>query len=121
MINISLLFILQAITAFCYYDWMPFALTRWTDILLFVNYAALFLIWLSYKYDQHQGLWRTFPWMRIIFSATLVLLEIAMDAQETAIMKDTALSLANDFEVLFTGIVLGVLWQDKIIKHRAHR
>jgi hypothetical protein len=121
MIKISILFLLQTITAFVYYYLLPFSLNPWVYVILAINNATLLGIWLSYWREDIDLLSNAFNAMRIIFTVTLALLEILMDMDEASIVKDTAQSLSNDFEVLFTGIVLGVLWQDKIVKHKAHR
>ena len=121
MIKISILFLLHTVTAFAYYSLLPFEFSPWVYAILLVNYLALFGIWLSYWRENIIVLSDHFGHMRVLYTLSLILLEIFMDMDESSIVKDVAQSLSNDFEVLCTGIVLGVLWQDKIVKHSAHR
>ena len=110
------LMLLQVLSAIVYYLTAPFALTLPIWCMLAINYAALIVLWQAYAPaggNTHPNYFRP---VRLIFTASLLLLEALISLTDAPISSTEIQGLANDAEVLITGILLGALWHDTLVK-----
>ena len=103
-----LLILLQALTAAVYYITAPFGLTLWIWLALTINIGALALLWITCPHPARKS----YRHARLIFTVTLFLLEAVIAMTDSPISTTELQGLANDAEVLTTGILLGVLWHE---------
>lgn len=110
------LILLQALSAVVYYVTAPFNLTLWIWLVLIINTIALGYLWVVCEHPRRQS----FRHARLIFTLTLLLLEAVIGMTDSPISTTELQGLANDAEVLFTGMLLGVLWHDLITARTRH-
>ena len=103
-----LLIVLQAVAAAVYYMTAPFSLTPSIWLMLAINTSALAWLWATCPHPARQS----YKHARLIFTITLFLLEAVISMTDSPISTTELQGLANDAEVLITGILLGVLWHD---------
>ena len=103
-----LLIVLQALAAAVYYMTAPFSLTSSIWLMLAINVGALAWLWGTCPHPARKS----YQHARIIFTITLFLLEAVIGMTDTPVSQTELQGLANDAEVLVTGILLGVLWHD---------
>lgn len=101
-----ILIVLQALAAAIYYMTAPFALNLSIWLMLTINVGALAWLWVTCPHPTRQS----YKHARIIFTITLFLLEGVIGLTDTPVSQTELQGLANDAEVLVTGILLGVLW-----------
>lgn len=104
-----ILIVLQALSAAVYYATAPFALTWQIGVMLLLNLGALAFLWRTPFAPELV----TFRQARLVFTVTLLLLEAVIQMTDSPISTTEIQGLANDAEVLLTGMLLGVLWQDR--------
>ena len=104
-----ILIVLQALSAAVYYATAPFALTWQIGAMLILNLGALAFLWRTPPDPTHAA----FRQARWVFTITLFLLELVIQMTDSPISTTEIQGLANDAEVLLTGMLLGVLWQDR--------
>lgn len=109
-----LLILLQALSAVIYYVTAPFHLTLAIMLMLAINSIALVGLWTTCPHPTEKAFWHA----RWIFTLTLLLLEVVIGMTDNPISTTELQGLANDGEVLITGILLGVLWQDLFTARR---
>ena len=102
------LIVLQALAATIYYATAPFTLTPAIWLMLAINVGALIGLWIACPHPTRKS----YRHARIIFTITLFLLELVIGMTDSPISTTELQGLANDAEVLVTGILLGVLWQE---------
>ena len=112
-----LLIVLQAVAAATYYMTAPFALNASIWLMLGINAGALLWLWVTCQHPARQS----YKHARIIFTITLFLLEAVIGMTDSPISTTELQGLANDAEVLITGILLGVLWHDLFTTTRPHK
>ncbi len=112
-----LLMVSQALLAILYFYTAPFAMSLPLVVTLFINVGALF--------KMGQTFWRVpdhffskIKLLRIIFTATLLLLEFFIFLTPDPVSLSPLQGFINDAEVFVTGILTGILWQDYILKLR---
>lgn len=103
-----LLIVLQSLSALIYYVTAPFSLTFWIWMALVINAMTLAFLWVT-SIDIGS---RAFRFARAGFTITILLLEVAIGLTDSPISTTELQGIANDAEVLFTGILLGTLWHD---------
>lgn len=111
------LILLQALAAVVYYVTAPFSLNASIWLMLAINTAALFWLWITCPHPARKS----YQHARIIFTITLFLLEAVIGMTDTPVSQTELQGLANDAEVLITGILLGVLWHDLFTVGSRHR
>ena len=110
-----LLILLQALSAVGYYLSSPFPITLPIALALFVNSVALAWLWVSCGSVVGRGT-SQYRWARGVFTGTLFLLELLIGLTDSPVSMTELQGLFNDAEVLFTGILLGVLWHQELLK-----
>ena len=109
-----LLMVLQALLAILYFYTASFGTTLALQVTLFINIGALFKLAQIFvrspdRFFEHIKV------LRIIFSATLLLLEFLIFLTPEPVSLSPLQGFINDAEVFVTGILNGVLWQDQIL------
>ena len=112
-----LLIVLQAVAAATYYMTAPFALNASIWLMLGINAGALLWLWVTCPHPARQS----YKHARTIFTITLLLLEAVIGMTDSPISTTELQGLANDAEVLITGILLGVLWHNLFTTTRPHK
>jgi len=110
-----LLMVLQALLAILYFYTASFGITLALQLTLFVNMGALFKLGQIY-WKAPDLFFSQIRVLRIIFSITLLVLELLIFIAPDQLGISPLQSFINDAEVFVTGILSGVLWQDKILK-----
>lgn len=105
------LIVLQALSALAYYITAPFSLTLWIWLTLAINTAALIFLWQA-CHDTTSAAFRSARWG---FTLSVILLELVIGLTDSPISTTELQGVINDVEVLTTGILLGVLWHDRLI------
>lgn len=110
-----LLILLQALSAVGYYLSAPFPVTMPIALALLVNSLALTWLWVCCtSLVEHSTL--NYRWARGVFTGTLFLLELLIELTDSPVSMTEIQGLFNDAEVLFTGILLGVLWHQELLR-----
>lgn len=104
------LILLQALSAIAYYVSAPFEMTLWIWLTLIANTAAL--LYLFKTCIEPTG--AAFRTARLGFTLSVVLLEGVIGLTDSPISTTELQGVINDTEVLMTGMLLGVLWYDRI-------
>jgi hypothetical protein len=103
------LLIFQISISALYYITAPFSLTFFIYLIWGINFiSAVYLLVNSNKLAI--PLINPLKRVRLIFSATLILLELVINLNSNSYAADNFHGLVSDSEVLITGITLGVLW-----------
>lgn len=102
------LILLQCLSAIVYYAAAPFGLSLWIWLTLAANLIALAFLW-KHCADTNTPAFRHARWG---FTITIFLLEVVIGMTDSPVSMTELQGLANDAEVLITGILLGVLWHD---------
>lgn len=110
-----LLILLQALSAVGYYLSSPFSITIPIAIALLVNSLALVWLWVGCAPVIGRST-SQYRWSRGVFTGTLFLLEFLIGLTDSPVSMTELQGLFNDAEVLFTGILLGVLWHQELLK-----
>lgn len=107
--------LLQALSAVGYYMTSPFPVNVPIALALLINGATLIFLWIhcATLADRMSNQYR---WSRWVFTGTLFLLEILIGLTDTPVSKTELQGLFNDAEVLSTGILLGVLWHEELLR-----
>ena len=110
-----LLILLQALSAIGYYATSPFTVNNSIAVALAINAAAMVFLWLhcASPADRTTDQYR---WARWVFTGTLFLLELLISLTDSPVSMTEVQGLFNDAEVLFTGVLLGVLWYDELLQ-----
>ena len=112
------LILLQVLSAIVYYMTAPFNLTPGIWLMLAINALAIGGLWQS-GHDQRTRIFRT---ARGAFTVSIFLLEVVIGMTDSPVSQTELQGLANDAEVLMTGILLGVLWHNLFTgSHNNHR
>ena len=109
-----LLMLLQALSAIGYYVTSPFSVNYPIAFALLLNGAAMVFLWLNCgsPTDRQTSQYR---WARWVFTGTLFLLELLIGLTDSPVSMTEVQGLFNDAEVLFTGVLLGVLWHEELL------
>lgn len=110
-----LLILLQALSAVGYYLSAPFSITTPVALALFVNSVALAWLWFCGASVEDRQTPRFYR-VRWVFTGTLFLLELLIGMTDSPVSMTELQGLFNDAEVLFTGILLGVLWHEELLR-----
>ena len=110
-----LLMLLQALSAVGYYLSAPFPITTLIAAALLVNSLALVWLWISCASSADRDT-SQYRWARWVFTGTLFLLELVIGMTDSPVSMTEIQGLFNDVEVLFTGILLGVLWHEELLR-----
>lgn len=110
-----LLMLLQALSAVGYYVTSPFSVNYPIAFALLLNGFALVFLWLNCGTDADRKTpqYRLARW---VFTGTLFLLELLIGFTDSPVSMTEVQGLFNDAEVLFTGILLGVLWHEELLR-----
>jgi len=104
---------LQLLISAIYYVSAPFVLTPL--ILFFWLINAVCVVYLIIHAKQLVGQMGTgFKRARLIFTVTLILLELTINMNSDSYAADNFHGLVSDMEVLVTGMMLGVLWYKEL-------
>ena len=109
------LMLLQALSALGYYATSPFSVNGSIATALVANGAAMIFLWLNCG-SLVDRLTPQYRWARWVFTGTLFLLELLIGLTDTPVSMTEVQGLFNDAEVLFTGILLGVLWHEELLR-----
>jgi hypothetical protein len=112
---VRLLILLQVLSAVGYYVSAPFPITLAIAVALVVNSVALAWLWMRCTSERDRGT-PQYRWARWVFTGTLFLLELFIGLTDSPVSMTEIQGLFNDAEVLFTGILLGVLWHETLLK-----
>jgi len=109
--------LLQVLSAFGYYLTSPFVVNYPIAAALLVNGGAIVFLWVNCESPDRSTLphYRAARW---VFTLSLFLLELLIGFTESPVSMTPLQGLFNDAEVLFTGILLGVLWQEELLRLR---
>ncbi|NCW90030.1 MAG: hypothetical protein EBV73_05730 [Rhodocyclales bacterium] len=110
-----LLILLQALSAVGYYLSAPFPITTSIALALLINSLALAWLWVSCASAIRSSTLQ-YRWARGVFTGTLFLLELLIGLTDSPVSMTDLQGLFNDAEVLFTGILLGLLWHQELLK-----
>jgi len=110
-----LLMVLQALLAILYFYTASFGTTLALQVTLFINIGALFKLGQIY-WKAPDLFFSQIRLLRIIFSVALLALELFIFVAPDQQVASPIQGFINDAEVFVTGILSGVLWQDKILK-----
>ena len=103
------LFIFQISISALYYITAPFSLNFFIYLFWGINFiSAVYLLVNSTKLAI--PLINPLKRVRLIFTVTLILLELVINLNSNSYAADNFHGLVSDSEVLITGITLGVLW-----------
>lgn len=107
--------LLQALSALGYYATSPFTVNNSIAAALVANAAAMVFLWINCgsRTDRQTHQYR---WARLVFTGTLFLLELLISLTDSPVSMTEVQGLFNDAEVLFTGILLGVLWHEELLR-----
>jgi hypothetical protein len=103
------LLILQISISAIYYISAPFSLTFFIYFFWGVNFVSAFYLLINSS-KLAIPLINPLKRVRLIFTATLILLELVINLNSNSYAADNFHGLVSDSEVLVTGITLGVLW-----------
>lgn len=113
-INMIFLIALQALLAIIYFATSPFDMNWGLWITLILNLLALGYLWKHHRIcrelNTHQA-----RIARLIFTVTLILLELLILFTPNPVSPDGIHGLINDSEVFITGILIGLLWRNEIL------
>jgi hypothetical protein len=108
---------LQATLAILYFVTSPFHMSwsLWPTLIL--NLLALAYLWKHHRisYELHTKRVRT---ARLVFTITLVALEILIQFTPNSANPEGLLGFVNDSEVFITGILIGILWRRELMGRR---
>lgn len=108
------LMLLQEFLAILYFYTAPFKLDTALMLILFVNMGVLFKLGQIY-WRGPDDFFKKIKFLRIIFTGTLIVLELLIYLLPQPIGTSPLQGFVNDVEVFVTGILVGVLWQDRIL------
>jgi len=111
------LFPLQLLVSALYYITAPFTLTPLILFFWFANSLCV-LYFIRNGELPTAELSANFKRARLVFTATLVLLELTININSDSYAADNFHGLVSDMEVLITGITLGVLWFQELTAKR---
>jgi len=111
------LMVLQALLAILYFYTAPFAMTMPLEVTLFINMVALFKIGQIFWREPDQ-FYPKINLLRAIFTVTLLLLEFFIFLTPEPVSLSSSQGFINDAEVFVTGLLTGILWQDRLLKMR---
>ena len=103
------LLFLQILVSTLYYLSAPFNLTFFIYLFWSINFCAVIYLLINAN-KLYAPLLQPLKRARLVFTATLVLLEITINLNTNSYAADNFHGLVSDVEVLITGIILGVLW-----------
>lgn len=104
---------LQLLISAIYYVSAPFVLTPLILFFWLVN-AACVIYLIAHAKDLVGEMGTGFKRARLIFTVTLILLELTINMNSDSYAADNFHGLVSDMEVLITGITLGVLWYQEL-------
>jgi len=107
--------LLQALSALGYYLTSPFSVNASIALALLANAGAMVFLWANCgsASDRQSPHYR---WARWVFTGTLFLLELLIGLTDSPVSMTEVQGLFNDAEVLFTGVLLGVLWHEELLR-----
>jgi hypothetical protein len=108
------LMILQALMAGLYFYSAPFVISVPLWITLAINLGSLFKLSQIFLKNP-EYFYRNIKILRVLFTGTLVLMELLIFLLPDPVGTSAFQSFINDAEVFITGILVGVLWQDRLI------
>ena len=103
------LLFLQILVSTLYYLSAPFNLTFFIYLFWSINFCAVIYLLINAN-KLYAPLLQPLKRARLVFTATLVLLEITINLNTNSYAADNFHGLVSDLEVLITGVILGVLW-----------
>lgn len=106
---IKYLLSLQILISTLYYLSAPFNLTFLIYLFWSINFCSVIYLLVNAN-KLYAPLLPALKRVRLVFTATLVLLEITINLNSNSYAADNFHGLVSDAEVLITGIILGVLW-----------
>jgi hypothetical protein len=109
-----LLMVLQALLAILYFYTAPFPMTWPIYITLFINIGGLIKLGQVFLIRGEDFL-NHIRLLRLIFTLTLILLEFFIYLSPEPVGLSALQGFINDAEVFVTGILVGVLWQDRLL------
>ena len=109
-----LLMVLQALLAILYFYTAPFSMSPALYITLIINVGSLFKLGQAFQ-NLGADFFDRIRLLRWIFSITLLLLEFFIYLRPDPVSLTALQGFINDAEVFVTGLLVGVLWQDKLI------
>lgn len=109
-----LFILLQFMSAVGYYLTSPFQISFSIALVLIINLVALVILWIDCTPASKRASSR-YRNSRLVFTGTLFLLEFLIGLTDSPVSTTELQGVFNDGEVLFTGILLGVLWHDEIL------
>lgn len=104
----------QAFLSILYFVTSPFDMNWGLWVTLVVNLLALTYLWKHYRFSSVLNN-KNARLARLIFTATLFLLEFLILFTSTPVSSTGILGLINDSEVFITGILVGALWRNEIL------
>jgi hypothetical protein len=108
------LMILQALMAGLYFYSAPFVISVPLWITLVINLGSLFkLAQIFLKNPKH--FYGNIKILRVLFTLTLILMELLIFLLPDPVGTTALQGFINDAEVFITGILVGMLWQDRLI------
>jgi hypothetical protein len=108
---------LQATLASLYFAASPFQMNLGLWLTLALNFLALAYLWRHHRisYELHT---RRVRIARLIFTITLIFLEILIQFTPNSANPEGILGFINDSEVFITGILIGILWRKELMGQR---
>ena len=100
---------LQILVSTLYYLSAPFNLTFFIYLFWSINFCSVIYLLINAN-KLHAPLLQTLKKARLIFTASVVFLELAINLNSNSYAADNFHGLVSDAEVLITGIILGILW-----------
>ena len=112
---IRLLLALQLIASAVYYLTSPFNLNAAIVFFWLINSASCALLILHYR-QLYGDLSPKIKKIRLVFTLTLIFVEIAINATADSYAADNFHGFISDSEVLLTGMSIGALWHYELTK-----
>jgi hypothetical protein len=112
----TLAIILQMISACFYYATASFDMTGVMVLGLAINYAPLLLLMRHRSIGSEIESIQHFNTYRWVFTVSLFALGFIIDLNDDSVTMSGIQELANDAEVLFSGILLGMLWRNELFR-----
>jgi len=103
------LLLLQILISTLYYLSAPFNLTFFIYLFWTINLCSVVYLLINAN-ELYAPLLNNLKRARLIFTATVMLLELVINLNSNSYAADNFHGLVSDAEVLITGMVLGVLW-----------
>lgn len=110
----SYLIMLQGALAILYFVTSTFQMNWALWITLSLNLLALLYLW-KYHLVSYELNTPKVRIARLVFTVTLIFLELLVEFTTTQSAPDVLAELINDSETFVTGILIGLLWRNKLL------